>query len=311
VIGYGLQLDLGSSATVTSLAYNGFTTNFADVDALAKAEELLKNQETAQAALDSLVDAKGALLPDVTAAKVTAAKAALKALPTTDALVKPLTSAIALAEAALQPVVDPCLTASPETKFADNAAKDKFFTEINWMGCKGYSKGNRNAEGGKPLYAPKDNLSREAMAAFMFRYVNPKFTAPTVSPFADVKTSDKFYREIAWMHSAGLSTGTKSTTGGIPTFAPKATLSREAMAAFIYRYVNSKTPQNFTAPKTSVFSDMKDGDKFYREAAWMKAKGLSTGIKNPAGGLPSYAPKADLSREAMAAFLYRLSGKAF
>ncbi|QIM19569.1 S-layer homology domain-containing protein [Leucobacter coleopterorum] len=145
-------------------------------------------------------------------------------------------------------------------------------------------------------------MTREAMAAFMFRMDGTSsYQAPKVSPFADVKPGDKFYREISWMHSQGLSTGTRQTSGK-PLFQPKAALSREAMAAFMFRL---EKPKAYQAPKVSVFSDMKPSDKFYREVSWMYASKLTTGYKAP-NGSRSFGPKQSLTREAMAAFMYRL-----
>ena len=186
------------------------------------------------------------------------------------------------------------------TAFRDVAPGHKFFKEIEWMHETGKSTGVRQPSG-KPLYLPSAAVSREAMAAFLYRLEAPSdFVAPEVSPFADLNPGDKFYREIAWMYLSGLSTGIKQPTGK-PIYAPKEAVSREAMAAFIYRLENA----GVAAPAVSPFGDMRPGDKFFREIAWMSSAGLSTGIRQPTG-LPHYAPKSSVSREAMAAFLYRL-----
>jgi hypothetical protein len=73
------------------------------------------------------------------------------------------------------------------------------------------------------------------------------------------------------------------------------------MAAFMFR---KDAPKGYTAPKTSPFAAVRPGDKFYKEIAWMSRSGLSTGIKQPSGK-PVYAAKSNVTREAMAAFLYR------
>ncbi|TDP93517.1 putative Ig domain-containing protein [Leucobacter luti] len=198
------------------------------------------------------------------------------------------------------PPAPACVPARREPVFADVAFGQKFYTEIDWMHCMKLSTGTPQPPA-KPLYKPKDNLSREAMAAFMFRLEAPKnYTAPKVSPFADVKPGDAFYAEIVWMWEAKLSTGTAQVTGK-PLFKPKDGLSREAMAAFIYRL---EAPKNYTAPKVSPLADMKPGMKFYTEISWMYSEMLTTG--NTVGNTKEFWPKAKLSREAMAAFIYRL-----
>ena len=194
------------------------------------------------------------------------------------------------------PVVPP----AKKLPFTDMKKGDKFYKEIAWMYESKLSTGSRQPNG-SVKYLPKQKLSREAMAAFLYRMEGSKYVGPKVSPFADVKPGDKFYNEITWMYKEKISTGTKQATGK-PKFMPKSSMSREAMAAFMYRLEGSKAG----APKTSPFVDMKKGDKFYKEIVWMFDSGLSTGNKRPSGK-PAYLPKDSVTREAMAAFLYRLA----
>ncbi|QIM18070.1 hypothetical protein G7066_04290 [Leucobacter coleopterorum] len=194
----------------------------------------------------------------------------------------------------------PCAAPRKVPVFADTSLSHKFYKEIDWMECMKYSTGWRQPVG-KPLYKPQNNLERQAMAAFIYRMEAPKnYKAPKVSPFADVKPGDSFYKEIAWMYEAGLSTGWKEPSGK-PTFRPYNSLSREAMAAFIYRM---EAPKGYKAPVVSPMTDMKPGMSFYKEISWMYDEGLSTG--NRVGATKEYWPKDELSRQAMAAFIYRL-----
>jgi hypothetical protein len=88
---------------------------------------------------------------------------------------------------------------------------------------------------GKPKFLPKAKISREAMAAFMYRFAgSPKHSVPSTSAFADLKKGDKFFAEIHWMKTAGITTGVQQPSGK-PAFQPKNSVTREAMAAFIYR----------------------------------------------------------------------------
>lgn len=191
---------------------------------------------------------------------------------------------------------------SPNTFFPDVPQSHKFYTEIEWMGESGLSTGVQQADGRGTLYVPQGGVTREAMAAFLYRLKgSPSFTAPSTSPFADLSPGDQFYKEITWMHAMGYTTGVKQASGK-PKYQPKSNISREAMAAFMYRYEGSPA---FSAPSNSPFADMTPGDKFYREVTWMRSEGITTGIKQ-SSGKPKYAPKDRVSREAMAAFIYRL-----
>ncbi|WP_140393272.1 S-layer homology domain-containing protein [Leucobacter sp. 7(1)] len=181
--------------------------------------------------------------------------------------------------------------------FVDVPKNHKFFTEIEWMRSTGRTTGVKTSQG--LAYQPQAAVSREAMAAFLFRQSAPKsFKAPRVSPFVDVPTNHKFYREISWMAQAKISTGV--TKNGKRYYEPRAAVSREAMAAFLYRL---QGPGSGKAPAQAPFVDVPRSHKFAKEIAWMRSSGISTGSKSAKGAV--YQPKGKVSREAMAAFLYR------
>lgn len=182
--------------------------------------------------------------------------------------------------------------------FVDVLSNHKFYNEIRWMYTSGTSTGTR--VGNVRYYNPKGSVSREAMAAFMFRMNAPlNYKAPTKSPFVDVPTNYKFYKEIAWMYTSGLSTG-NSVAGG-RAYKPKEAVSRAAMAAFMYRQY---APKGKDARKYyAYFADVNSRHKFYNEISWMKDSGISTGTR--INGSPYYLPNDAVSREAMAAFLFR------
>ena len=175
--------------------------------------------------------------------------------------------------------------------FTDVAISDTFFAEISWMFDRAISTGY-----GDRTYLPLASVSRQAMAAFMYRFAGqPDFTPPVSTPFNDVATDSAFYKEICWMADQGISTGYGD--GG---FHPSANVSRQAMAAFMYRFAGSPA---FTPPGTSPFNDVATDSPFYAEIAWMADAAISTGYGD--GG---FHPTANVSRQAMAAFMHRLDG---
>ena len=50
----------------------------------------------------------------------------------------------------------------------------------------------------------------------------------------DVKPTDPYYKEITWLGSTGISTGWDDGT-----FRPWEPINRDAMAAFLYRFVDN------------------------------------------------------------------------
>lgn len=74
------------------------------------------------------------------------------------------------------------------------------------------------------------------MAAFMYRLAgSPEFNAPAESPFADVDTTNPFYKQITWLASSGISSGWNETNG-TKTYRPFEPVARDAMAAFMSRF---------------------------------------------------------------------------
>lgn len=187
-----------------------------------------------------------------------------------------------------------------EDIFADVAAANQFALEIEWARAWGVSTGYPDG-----TFAPLAPVTREAMAAFLYRIaLEPAFDVPTVSPFSDVTPSSPFYREISWLATSGI-----STCWADGTFRPKAPVARDAMAAFLFRYVSVAglgvgTSQSQSAahmtPTTSMFSDVATGDPFFSEIAFVSTRGISNGY--PDG---TYRPLDPVSRDAMAAFLHR------
>lgn len=115
-------------------------------------------------------------------------------------------------------------------QFSD-VAGTQFEGEIGWLLGTGITTGYPDG-----TFRPHNNVNRDAMAAYLYRMAGfPEFTPPKVSPFADVSTSNQFYREISWLASTGISTGWEQSNG-TRTYAPLKPVARDAMAAFMYRF---------------------------------------------------------------------------
>ncbi len=117
--------------------------------------------------------------------------------------------------------------------------------------------------------------------------------------FSDIVQGQPFFTEITWMQLQGISNGNVGA-GGTLYYDATASVSRQSMAAFLYRAAGSPS---FTPPSVATFSDVPVGHPFFKEIEWMSATGISHG--NVDG---TYGPAAPVSRQAMAAFLYRFSG---
>lgn len=191
------------------------------------------------------------------------------------------------------------ITAAP-VSFSDVPPSTQFYTEISWLAAQGISTGWVEADGSR-TYRPLSPVARDAMAAFLYRLAGqPAFTPPAVSPFADVDSSNQFYKEISWLSAMNISTGWPEPDGR-RTFRPLEPVNRDAMAAFLYRSAGSPW---FQAPPSSPFVDVSTGNMFYQQITWLASMGISTGW-DAGSGCRAFQPVQPVARDAMAAFIFR------
>jgi hypothetical protein len=155
-------------------------------------------------------------------------------------------------------------------------------------------------------FGPNTLLTRDAFAAFLFRYhAEPWYDPPSTPIFADVPRTQRFYKEITWLAENGITTGW--TQGNQRFFGPNETLTRADTAAFLYRYVanvrGAIATTTYTPPVSSPFADVGTSHQFYKPIAWMKDNAITTG--SVYNGRLQYAPTATTKRFEIAAFLHR------
>lgn len=78
-------------------------------------------------------------------------------------------------------------------------------------------------------------VTREVMAAFLYRFTHDGAAAPACSsaPFLDVPAGSRYCGEIAWLASTGVATGWPDRT-----FRPAMSLQRGDMAELLYRFID-------------------------------------------------------------------------
>jgi len=164
-----------------------------------------------------------------------------------------------------------------------------FFGEICWLTQLGITGGF--ADGG---YHPSDAVSRQAMAAFLYRLALAPPVDAEQAVATDVPLGHPFLREITWLLDEGIATGF-----GDETYRPLAPVTRQAMAAFLFRVAGEPAP---ATPPSQTFSDVTASHPFFDEIAWMTEAGVANGFEDG-----TFRPSAAVSRQAMAAFLLRLA----
>ncbi|WP_431778323.1 S-layer homology domain-containing protein [Microbacterium aurantiacum] len=197
---------------------------------------------------------------------------------------------------------EPSFDAPAESSFRDVSANHTFFTEISWLASAGISAGWAVKDGVE--FRPGLPVTRDVMAAFLFRLSGYLHPFVDVSAVTTSTTYNVFAREIAWFAHRGISAGW-SQADGSRVYRPAQPVLRDAMAAFLYRLAGEP---EYTAPSESPFADVTTTHVFYKEIAWLASTGVSIGWARTDGRW-DYRPNQTVTRDVMAAFLYRFAGK--
>ncbi|HMM06867.1 MAG TPA: CotH kinase family protein [Clostridiales bacterium] len=113
-------------------------------------------------------------------------------------------------------------------------------------------------------------------------------------PFQDVYYSTWYYSEVRFAYQHGIMSGIAGDA-----FAPDAKLTR-AMAVQILANLSGDNLSTYTE---MPFSDVSANDWYFHAIAWGAEQGIALGMD---GG--RFGPNSDVTREQMAAFLYRYAG---
>lgn len=194
--------------------------------------------------------------------------------------------------------------------FVDVPEGMQFYYDIMWLTDSGLSTGWQMPDDTRE-FRPLQPIARDAMAAFLYRLAgSPEFTAPEVSSFTDVPSASQFYTEISWLESTGISTGWDIGDGTFE-FRPLDSISRDAMAAFLYRFADKVLGEDvasFVAPAVSPFVDVPTDSEFFLQISWLSAEEISTGW-DLGDGTAEFRDLDAINRDAMAAFIYRLDNR--
>lgn len=122
--------------------------------------------------------------------------------------------------------------------------------------------------------------------------VYAKWTEAPVSglPFGDVKSADWFYNDVKYVYEKGMMAGTAADV-----FAPNATTTRAMIVTILYRLEGSPAVTG-----TSAFVDVPVGQWYTDAVNWAAANQIVKGTS-----ATTFAPNDSITREQMAAILYR------
>ena len=109
-------------------------------------------------------------------------------------------------------------------------------------------------------------------------------------PFTDVRTSDWFYEDVAFVYSEGLFSGTSAVT-----FSPNASMTRAMLVTVLYRLEGEPAVNG-----RSGFVDVTRNSYYEDAVTWATDNDIVNGTGNS-----TFSPNANVTREQMSAILYR------
>lgn len=179
-----------------------------------------------------------------------------------------------------------------ELPFRDVSKRDWYYDDVVYVYRKGYMDGMSSTRFGGEL-----NTTRGQIVTILWRLTGePRATKR--NPFTDVSSSQYYYDAISWAYDAGVVDGFDART-----FKPDQNVTREQLAAILYRYAKY---MNLSTSGSAYLAKYTDADKIanwaYDAMAWANYRGLINGTS-----ATRIDPKGYATRAQIAAILHRFA----
>lgn len=179
-----------------------------------------------------------------------------------------------------------------ELPFRDVSKRDWYYDDVVYVYRKGYMDGMSSTRFGGEL-----NTTRGQIVTILWRLTGePRATRN--NPFNDVSSRQYYYDAISWAYDAGVVDGFDART-----FKPDQNVTREQLAAILYRYAKY---MNLSTSGSAYLAKYTDADKIanwaYDAMAWANYRGLINGTS-----ATRIDPKGYATRAQIAAILHRFA----
>ena len=147
-------------------------------------------------------------------------------------------------------------------------------------------------------FSPNDAMTRAMLVTVLWR-LDGKATPTKASGFVDVPSKAYYTEAVAWAAENGIVNGTDATH-----FAPNDEVTREQIAAILFRYAEKKGVDTTKCADLNAFPDANKVSAYAKDAlAWANAEGLVRGSNE--NGKDYLAPAASATRAQVATILAR------
>ena len=178
----------------------------------------------------------------------------------------------------------------PDMPFKDVKSSDWFYNDVKYVYEKGMMAGTA-----ADVFAPNATTTRAMIVTILYRLEGSPAVTGT-SAFVDVPAGQWYTDAVNWAAANQIVKGTSATT-----FAPNDSITREQMAAILYRYAQYKGYDVTKKADLSGYSDNGQVSAYAKDAlAWANAAKLINGVTNT-----TLAPQGNATRAQVSAILHR------
>lgn len=176
-----------------------------------------------------------------------------------------------------------------KTKFNDVSANDWFASAVDYVTGKGMMNGTADN-----TFSPKAHTTRGMVVTVLYRLENQPSTS--AASFTDVASGAYYANAVAWANANGIVSGY-----GSGKFGPNDKVTREQLAAILYRYAQYKKYDVSGAKSLDGYTDAQSVSSYAVPALqWANAAGIVTGKSGS-----KLDPKGNATRAEVAAMLMR------
>ena len=185
---------------------------------------------------------------------------------------------------------DKGMTTYSKLPFSDVRIADWFYNDVKYVYEKGMMAGTA-----ADVFAPNATTTRAMIVTILYRLEGSPAVTGT-NAFVDVPAGQWYTDAVNWAAANQIVKGTSATT-----FAPNDSITREQMAAILYRYAQYKGYDVTKKADLSGYSDNGQVSAYAKDAlAWANAAKLINGVTNT-----TLAPQGNATRAQVSAILHR------
>lgn len=178
--------------------------------------------------------------------------------------------------------------------FHDVAKKEWFYDAVKYVTEHNLMSGLEDT-----IFGPNDNMTRGMLVTVLWRYAEKPENPEWTNDFRDVPNGRYFTKAVIWAANNGIVSGI-----GDGVFGPDDNVTREQLAAILFRYANKLKLDTSDRGSFDAFADRNSVSNYAKDAiSWAVAKGIMSGDKQ--GSTLYLMPKDNATRAQVASMLMR------